>query len=837
MIPPPHEQEQPHPIPLWVRWCIVLFIPLVVLVATVLWIMQGGQAVIPLAVLTALGILLAFFPLLPLLFPRGRRTRSTSTPAPPRPGDHSPTSSLPQVAPFSLQSRAPEHFGATQALPLIPLVQDEQMTRGNVQEKPKVDWGEAPHADQFYGREEELAVLQRWLVEDHCRMVAILGMGGIGKTSLAATLVDQVHERYDYVFWRSLLNAPPLSSILQECIQFVSDQQRTALPEEEGRQVSLLLESFRTRRCLLVLDNVESIVQGGSQAGHYREGYEGYGRLLQRIGESKHHSCLLVTSREKPREVALLEGEAAATRSYHMEGLPPGDGWEILKDKGLQGTEHIWEALITHYGVNPLALKLVSQVIREVFGGEITAFLKYGELFFSDIRDVLEQQVERLSALEEEIVYWLAIEREAIGLDDLQEDIVHLVSKGALQEALRSLRRRHLIETSATSFTLHPVIMEYLTDRFVDRMCEELRTGTMVLFERHALLKAQAKDYLRESQRSLILVPLLHRLLTLFGQEALEQQCKRLLATLREQHDHHPSYAAGNVLNLLIQVGCALRGYDFSRLVVWQASLQGVVLPEVNFGHANLAKSMFTDTFGSILSVAFSRHGDLLAAGTTTGEIRLWHAAGGIPVQTVQEHAAWVRSVAFSPNGRTVVSSCHDPTFRLWDVSSGTCLNTFQGHNSMVRSVDFSPDGKTIASGSHDQTVRVWDASSGQCLNILQGHTEGVVSVAFSPDGNILASGSLDQTVRLWEVSSGQCLNTLQGLTHGVWSVAFSPDGKAVASGSYDGAIKLWDMKTGVCLLTLRSDRPYERMNITKVKGLTEAQIATLRSLGAIENE
>ncbi len=113
----------------------------------------------------------------------------------------------------------------------------------------------------------------------------------------------------------------------------------------------------------------------------------------------------------------------------------------------------------------------------------------------------------------------------------------------------------------------------------------------------------------------------------------------------------------------------------------------------------------------------------------------------------------------------------------------------------MVRSVDFSPDGKTIASGSHDQTVRVWDASSGQCLNILQGHTEGVMSVVFSPDG------------------------------------------KAVASGSYDGAIKLWDMKTGVCLLTLRSDRPYERMNITKVKGLTEAQIATLRSLGAIENE
>src|SRR2546426_7287027 len=182
----------------------------------------------------------------------------------------------------------------------------------------RIDWGEAPHTEQFYGRERELAALKQWLVDDHCRLVAILGMGGMGKTSLAATVVDQVKEHYDYVFWRSLLNAPPLSNMLQECIPFVSAQQRTVLPEEENHQISLLLESFRTHRCLLVLDNVESIVQGGSQAGQYREDYEGYGRLLQRIGESKHQSCLLVTSREKPKEVALLEGEAAATRSYHL---------------------------------------------------------------------------------------------------------------------------------------------------------------------------------------------------------------------------------------------------------------------------------------------------------------------------------------------------------------------------------------------------------------------------------------------------------------------------------------------------------------------------------------
>ncbi len=324
------------------------------------------------------------------------------------------------------------------------------------QRSHRFDWGEAPHMDQLYGRDQELATLKHWMMDDSCRLVAILGMGGIGKTSLAAALVDQVYEHYDVVFWRSLYNAPPFKRMLQECIQFISDQQQVVLPEEEDRQISLLIESFRTCRCLLVLDNVESILQGGSQAGHYREGYEGYDRLLQRIGESKHQSCLLVTSREKPKEVALLEGKTAATRSYHLAGLLPAAGQEILNDKGLQGTEHIWEALITTYSGNPLALKLVAQVIREVFGGQITAFLTDGEVFFRDVRDVLEQQVVRLSMLEEEIVYWLAIEREAIGLDDLQEQIVHPVSKGELQEGLWALRRRHLIETSATGFTLHP---------------------------------------------------------------------------------------------------------------------------------------------------------------------------------------------------------------------------------------------------------------------------------------------------------------------------------------------------------------------------------------------
>jgi WD40 repeat protein len=69
-----------------------------------------------------------------------------------------------------------------------------------------------------------------------------------------------------------------------------------------------------------------------------------------------------------------------------------------------------------------------------------------------------------------------------------------------------------------------------------------------------------------------------------------------------------------------------------------------------------------------------------------------------------------------------------------------------------------------------------------------------------------------------------------------VWTVAFDPSGSVVASGGDDETIKLWNVYTGECLKTLRSDRPYERMNITGAVGLTESQKASLKALGAMEN-
>jgi WD40 repeat protein len=674
------------------------------------------------------------------------------------------------------------------------------------------DWGEAPHIEQFYGREQERAELKQWIEDDHCRMVAILGIGGIGKTSLTALVVEQMKDAFDSVFWRSLQNAPPLESILRSCIQFLSHQQQADLPEDVDGQITLLTQYLREHRCLVVFDNFETVLQAGNRTGQYREGYEGYGQLLQRVGETKHQSCFLLTSREKPKEVAFIEGETSLVRSRQLEGLKSIEGQEILKDKGLRGAEKTWEALVGFYAGNPLALKLVSQFIREVFDGDIAGFLETGETILSDIRDVFGQQFYRLSALEREIMYWLAIEREAVSLDELREDLVRPGSKRALLEALESLRRRSMIEiSSAAHFTQQPVIMEYVIDELTGQIFKEIDSGSIELLASHSLIKAQTEDYVRESQVHLILMPVAERLLTTFGKEGSEQKLKTILHLLLQTSPQTPGYAAGNVLNLLIQQQCDLRGYDFSHQTIRQAYLQGVVLPKVSFKYANFGTSVFTDTFGSVNSVAFSPNGELVAAGTANGEVRLWQVSSGKPLLTCDAHSNWVYSIAFSPDGNILACGSDNQTLHLWDVNSGQVLKTFQGHVNRTLAVVFSPDGNILGCGSADHNVILWDIHSGQVLNTLKGHASPVRSVAFSPDGSILASGSEDWTVNLWDMHSGQVLKTLKGHVNQVRSVAFSPDGSILASGSTDQTICLWDVHSGQVLRTLQGHTNWVR--------------------------
>ncbi|MBC1236487.1 NB-ARC domain-containing protein [Nostoc sp. 2RC] len=685
----------------------------------------------------------------------------------------------------------------------------------------RLDWGEAIFTSVFYGRREELSTLEQWILDEDCRLVTLLGIGGIGKTALSVKFAQQIQENFEYVIWRSLREAPPVKIIISNLIQFLSDEQETEanLPESFNERLSRLLDYLQNNRCLLILDNAESILRSGSRAGVYREGYEEYGELFRRVGEATHQSCLMLTSREKPKEVALLEGETLPVRSLALSGLKVAEGQEILKLKGLSAAEDQWKLMIERYAGNPLALKIVATTIQDIFDGNVTEFLQQDTAVFGDIRDVLEQQFERLSDLEKDIMYWLAINQEPITLKELRDDIISPIPQAKLLEAIESLGRRSLIEKASpmlierarpvvektrSLFTLQPVVMEYVTTSLIEKACEEIVTENIDLFRRHALMKATGKDYVKDTQIRLIVKPVINGLLNdLRSKKIIENQLTKILITLRKQSPLEPGYTAGNIFNLLSHLETDLSRYDFSYLTVCQADLRNINLHSTNFAYANLAKSVFVETFGGIFSVTFSPDGKLLATGDTNGEIRFYNSVDGQQLLTCQGHSGWVWSVAFSHDGCVLASGSNDQTIKLWDTSTGQCLKTLHGHNSGVRSVAFSVNSRMLVSGSEDQTIKIWDIKTESCLSTLQGHSGGIQSVALSGNSHLLATGSEDQTIKVWDINTGKCLKTLQEHTRRVYSIAFSPNSNIIISGCHDQTIKVWDVNTGKCLQTL----------------------------------
>ena len=667
------------------------------------------------------------------------------------------------------------------------------------------DWGEAPINTVFFGRKQELNQLEQWLIMEHCHVVTVLGMGGQGKTSLAAMSARFLAKHFKGIFWRSLHNAPPLKVILHDCFHYVSDHQFTTLPDTIETQLSMLLDYLRRGAFLLILDNMESILQS-KQVGQFRKNYEDYSLLLNMLVTSNHQSCMIVISREHPQELIRLKQDYDKVRFLQLQGLEEKAVTSLFQTAGLCTSQKEITLMVSRYSGNPLALKQVVQTIKEFYLCDVADFLGDETPVFEEIRDVLDQQFARLSSLEQEILLWLAVERRAMTPKDLTNDLLHMPRQRVLLEALRSLQRRSLLQNTRQGFALQNVITEYLTDYLINQISQEILMEKLNLMNHLTLQQTQAMEYVRQSQERLILRPIAKQLTTEKCLSDLDKIFRRLLNQLRSEGPSTPGYGAGNILNLLLHMGIDVTGYDFSQLSVWQAFLQGVNLPWVNFTEADLSHSVFYDIFGFFYSVAISSDGNFLAAGTSNGRILLWRTVTQELFLTLHGHSEAVWSVAFCPDAKIMASGSSDRTVRIWDITTGEVLRILKGHSGGVQAVAFSPDGQTLVSAGEDRRICLWDVHTGKRCCILEGHTSNVQTAAFSPDGKTLVSGSRDQTVRLWNISLSepreieQTCQILRGHSNWVNSVSFSPDGQTLVSGSEDCTVRFWDAYTGQAL-------------------------------------
>jgi WD40 repeat protein/DNA-binding transcriptional regulator YiaG len=689
----------------------------------------------------------------------------------------------------------------TAIVPVVPLSQ-----AGGVDHRQ--DWGEAPDVLRFIGRSDELATLRDSVQQRRCRLVVVRGAGGIGKTILAARLAQDVAPTFQRVYWRSLRDAPPIGEWLAGAIAFVSDQ-RAVVPEGEGARLPALLQLLRDGRNLLVLDNFETLLEPGMREGPYRDDCAGYGRLLQTIGEASHQSCLVVTSREAPPELAALPGDVV--RTLELEGLGAIEAQAMLADKQLSGTAENWTDLITRVGGNGLALKLVGETIREVFAGDIAAFLdEPGSITaFGGIRRLLSEQIERGSPLEKTMLRVLGLSREPVTLGELIVDLGPSVGRGAVLEALEALRRRSLVEraetTDAAAFTLQSVVLEYVTDRLVEVAVSEIEHGRLDELVKWPIVRAEAKDFIRRTQEVLIAQAVLERLGAAPGRsiDAVEERLQALLHELRARTPEDQGNGPGNIANLLRLLRGNLRGTDLSGLSIRHLYLQEVEAQDASLARSTLAASVLDDSFGTVASIGLSHAAEYVAAGTLEGAVRVWRTADRAVLLHARGHVGAVWAVALTSDGSALVTGGVDGALRIWDVQTGQSIDLPKHGSGGIASLALSRDDRLLVTGGFDSNVRVWSLSEQALLATIEGQGGPAYGVALDASDECFAAGGHDGAVRVWDLRTTKLRNKIDAHEGPVWSLAMTAGGATLASAGSDGLVKLWRADTGSLLATL----------------------------------
>ncbi|MGM3305413.1 eIF2A-related protein [Anabaena sp. WFMT] len=693
----------------------------------------------------------------------------------------------------------------------------------SISHQNKLVWGEAPDISIFYGRTQELDILQKWIIEDHCRLITLIGIGGIGKTSLSVKLAQNVSEKFTHVIWLSLRNAPPPLEIIANLIQLLSNGEEIDLPKNITQIINRLLEYLQKQRCLLVFDNLETIFSSDNYAGYYLPGYEGYGELLLRIGETQHQSCLLITSREKPKEVAAMAGNQLPIRSLYIHGLSIAEGQKIFGAKGIVGYSNSdWENLIISYGGNPLYLKIIATTILDLFNGSIADFIAQGTTVFGDVRNLVSQQFNRLSLLEKSILYWLAINRKPVELNELKADLLSPIGPSNLLEVLESLYRRSLIEKKDSQFTLQSVVMEYVTMNLIEQVCQEIATAKVSLFQSHALIKATAADYIQEIQIRLILTSIIENLQVLLGNTSqIKSQLLNIINCYRGQAPYVTGYIGGNTINLLSQLLPKISNEDFSNLTIWQANLQRCNLQDVNFSHSHFTKSFFTNTFGIIFSLTFSSDNELLVTGSIDGELCLWQWRENHQLFRQQAHTTIIESIAFSPDCQLIASSSRDKTVKLWDVSTGQCLLNLPSPDGTIKNIAFSQNSKKLF-GCLERQIISWDVQTGICSTLV-AYQSRISAMAVSTHNDILIFGCVDGTINILDTNTGKFVENFSTSSGVILSVIVSDEDKILASSLTNKTLKIWDVNARCCIVDLSAQSYKFSLIAISLNGLTLA--------------
>lgn len=314
----------------------------------------------------------------------------------------------------------------------------------------------APKIISFYNRETEIQTLSNGILSQDSRLISVLGLRGIGKTTLVKRFVDLNLQEFEIVIWRSLKFPKSLNLLLDDILS-VCDRTVKETTDDNLRQ---LLNLMVEKKCLIILDDVHNLFVNGQLAGQYQTQYKEYQNLFQAIAESEHQSHLILISQEQSSEMHCLDEEVYPVKSLELSGI---DDTQILINKGLQDEDR-WKELIEIYEGSPAYIQDIATLIKDVFEGKVSDLLMETRvLITTNMRYYFKQLFDRLSTVEQEIVKELSNLDVPVSRADLSQRMN--LSSTDFINALQSLQQRYLIKKGngeTNLFNICSVFKEYV---------------------------------------------------------------------------------------------------------------------------------------------------------------------------------------------------------------------------------------------------------------------------------------------------------------------------------------------------------------------------------------